>query len=80
MLAGSHDEVIDLDALLDLYAATARQAVLDLRRGPGCSDKQWREYQTARQFLERVGVLDRVVAHYGLTLDDTMQLEFDLAA
>ncbi len=79
MLALTPNEVADSEALIDLYAATARQAVLDLCRGPAVVGH--RHYATAVAFLRALGVLDSVLQHYGIALESVnYQLELDYAA
>ncbi len=76
MLARTADEVLGENALIDLYAAVAKLAVADVCSGPGYSPKQQRDYQTAVQFLDRAGLLDRVLQQYGLEVEATdVQLE-----
>jgi hypothetical protein len=60
MIAHTSDDVVETDALIDLYVATVRKAVDDYRRGPGYSLKQARDYATARAFLDRTGLLQYV--------------------
>ena len=58
MLAQSPSEIIDTDALLDLYAATARMAIKDFQAGPLVVGQ--RHYETARHFLEVSGLMTRI--------------------
>ena len=58
MLAQSPSEIIDIDALLDLYAATARLAIKDFEAGPAVVGE--RHYETACQFLEESGLINRI--------------------
>ncbi len=60
MLARSAAEVLDENALIDLYGAVARLAIKDFQAGPSVCGE--RHYQTAVRFLERSGLIDRVVA------------------
>ncbi len=62
------------DALLDLSADVIALAVVDLRNGPGKTARQRRRYQSAVDFLTRIGLLDRVVAQHDVVLEP-QQLE-----
>ena len=60
MLARSSDEVVDVDGLWDWFGACCRQAIKDFEAGPSAVGD--RHYQTACQFLERSGLMDRISA------------------
>ena len=57
MQAKGHESV---DPAIDLYAAVVRKAIDDVKRGPGCHVRRRREYESARAFLERLGLLPYV--------------------
>jgi hypothetical protein len=68
----------DLDGLVDLQAALLRMAIVDLRRGPGRTPKQQRDYLSARRYLAQAGLLDVIEQHYSLQHDLPAQLELEV--
>ncbi len=66
------EDVIAIDGLLDLQAAVLRLCVADLCLGPR---RGGQHYYTARRYLDRAGLLERIEAHYQLEhLDGPEQL------
>ncbi len=60
------NSVVNTDALIDLAADVVRLAVRDARKGPGRQAKTQRRYASAVEFLQQLGILDRVAERYGL--------------
>ncbi len=65
-LPTSSPALINTDALIDLAVDVVRLAVRDARRGPGRQLKTQRRYASAVEFLQQLGMLDRVAERYGL--------------
>jgi len=66
-------EGMDVDGLLDMYADCGRLAIADYRAGPGPGGgkhaaAQRRAYWSARDFLQRVGLLEQVQVQYGVAI------------
>ncbi len=64
---------VNVEALMELYCDEIKLAIHDFKRGPGVAAKRQRRYATAVQFLERLGVLNRVAEVHGIDIHTPRQ-------
>ncbi len=64
---------IHVEGLMDLYCDVIRLAVHDARRGPGRQAKTRSRYNSALDFLDRLGMLERVAQLHGIDLHTPRQ-------